>query len=279
MIKKKHKNSSHQQYVTWTGYGLFALIFAGLAITTIIPFAGLLANPRVLHMNVLITLLSFTVGVLLPFIVAYVIGDKAARSKNKRLHHYDGVMFGLLAYWLALLFGQIGYYASVVLPLDMSWQLGLVFSQFWPVLATAAVSLFIAVHYHRKRATKNGVLDCTLFSRVFLVAAALVSVLLPLLVALTSSQISAMSFVSPVAALVLFALSYIALKSVPRSRVNLAAIGSTIFVIASFAVAQVLPLPAEYNQTVSTVYALIGIILAVAVWVLYLRITVKDLRK
>ena len=81
MIKTKKKNI-HAPLVI-TGYVLFALLVIATLASTTIPFGLLLFNPKVMHVNVAVFLVAFTVGTLLPVVLGYIVGDHSIKTKNK----------------------------------------------------------------------------------------------------------------------------------------------------------------------------------------------------
>ena len=77
------------------GYALFALMVLSVVTSTIIPLSQALSYPTARHLNIWLMLLSFSAAAVLPLLVSYLIGDKVTHNKNKLLHHYNGVLFGL----------------------------------------------------------------------------------------------------------------------------------------------------------------------------------------
>jgi hypothetical protein len=151
MATKKQKSNIAQQKITIIfGYSLFIVAIIAMIVSTVIPWSALLLNATVNHLNVMMILLSFIAAAMVPFLVAYIIGDKITRTKNKVTHHYNGVLFGVLAYWLSMFFSYAG--SSTVMAIRRAipqvWLAEIVIS--WPILATITVIAFIAVRYHAR---------------------------------------------------------------------------------------------------------------------------------
>ncbi len=151
MATKKQKNNIAQQKITIIfGYSLFIVAIITTIVSTVIPWSMLLLNAAVNHLNVIMILLSFIAAAMVPFLVAYVVGDKITRTKNKVTHHYNGVLFGVLAYWLSMFFSYVG--SSTVMAtrraIPQVWLAEIVVS--WPILATITVIAVIAMRYHAR---------------------------------------------------------------------------------------------------------------------------------
>jgi len=151
MATKRQTSENSQRKITIIfGYSLFVAALVTVMVSTVIPLSKILFNPASMHLNVIAMLLSFVAAAIVPFIVAYVIGDKTTRTKNRVTHHYNGILFGVLAYWLSMLFSFIG--SSTVGPIRQAipefWLSTVVNS--WPILANILVITIIAVSYHNR---------------------------------------------------------------------------------------------------------------------------------
>lgn len=130
------------------GYSLFVAALLAVIVSTVIPWSMILLNPGSKHLSVIIILLSFVSASIVPFIVAYVIGDRTTRTKNKVTHHYNGVLFGVAAYWLSIFFSSIGSLAPIIRTIPGIWVVAVVNA--WPILATILVITVIAISYHAR---------------------------------------------------------------------------------------------------------------------------------
>ena len=156
---KKHKNtsSSHNKVTTIFGYSLFALMVVSFLATTAIPFSFTLQYPTARHFNIVVMIVAFAIAVILPALASYFIGDKATHSKNKALHHYNGVLFGIAAYWVSTVFSWIGF--SSIFGMNSPFPGPLVVTNVAPVILTIIVMVIIAVNYAKKKKSTTSVLQ------------------------------------------------------------------------------------------------------------------------
>jgi len=151
MATKRQTSENSQRKITIIfGYSLFVAALVTVMVSTVIPLSKILFNPASMHLNVITMLLSFVAAAIVPFIVAYVIGDKTTRTKNRVTHHYNGILFGVVAYWLSMFFSFIG--SSTVEPIRQAipefWLSTVVNS--WPILANILIITIIAMSYHSR---------------------------------------------------------------------------------------------------------------------------------
>ncbi len=158
-MQKKKQSPDPQRNVTIVfGYALFIITLLVIIVSTVIPFSALLFSPTVRHANVIIALISLVAGAAAPLLIAYIIGDRATHVKNKASHHYNGVLFGITAYWLSLLFGFIGSESLASIRDTFAEPLATIVGS-WPILATILVMTFVAVTYTHTQKHKNSVLQ------------------------------------------------------------------------------------------------------------------------
>ena len=155
---KKHKNtsSSHNKITTIFGYSLFALMVVSFLATTAIPFSFTLQYPTARHFNIVVMIVAFAIAVILPALASYFIGDRATHSKNKALHHYNGVLFGVAAYWVAMVFSWIGF--NSIFGMSLPFPGPLVITNVTPVVLTILVMVIIAARYAKKQKNVASVL-------------------------------------------------------------------------------------------------------------------------
>jgi|GEM_PF-3524643 len=156
---------------TFFGYGLFLLTVISITLTTIVPMITLLVRPDVMHANVLVFLIVIVVSGLLPSLASYLLGDKATHGKNKLVHHYNGVLFAVAAYWVYLFISFIDislrFHEIGNLPVTVMMLIGN-----WPVLGTLIAMIVLAVMYARSRKRQETLLHYRPFQLFTLVSAA-----------------------------------------------------------------------------------------------------------
>lgn len=111
MIKNKKSATSRHHVTTLFGYGLFGLLILAFLLTTVLPLASVFHHPTARHINIITLIVVFAIATILPTLAAYVIGDKSTHSKKNTLHHYNGVLFGFAAYWVAILLSWVNFSA------------------------------------------------------------------------------------------------------------------------------------------------------------------------
>ena len=272
---------THQRFVIWVGYALFALIVLGVLVSTVIPMVDILFNPAANHLNVVIFLISLVAGAILPMLVAYIVGDAGTRSKNRGLHHYNGVLFGFLAYWLSLIFGVIGSELVATVRENIPSVAIAALVNAWPIVATAIIASVIAVFYHRGVAKKNSVTSYAPYQLTLLASVITTVVILPLLQVIARVEYSMYSIVSFAAIDALFVVSFVCLRKIKASRVEkivLAVIGTTAGLISLYVTAQLLPYAYMAGSVVNIISSCISLAISLVLVAVYLRVTARDLR-
>jgi hypothetical protein len=126
-----------------------------------IAFGGLAFDPRTInHTNTMIVLIALVAGVILPILISYFLGDRATHLKNKASHHYNGVLFGIAAYWVALLFNMTSIATGIfsgIMP-DNNLFLPIV-NNALPIIATSMVMIIVALTYAKHQKNKSSVLE------------------------------------------------------------------------------------------------------------------------
>ena len=159
MATPKQTNENSQRKITIIfGYSLFVVALAAVIVSIIIPWSTILLNPTSKHLSVIVILLSFVSASIVPFIVSFIIGDKTTRTRNRVTHHYNGVLFSVLAYWLSIFFSSIGALSPIIRTIPGVWMVAAVNA--WPILATIFVITVLALRYHgRTQKTGESVLQ------------------------------------------------------------------------------------------------------------------------
>lgn len=205
MIKNKNNSNSTMKITTVFGYSLFALTILSFLLTTAIPFGLHLQSPTARHSNIVVMILVFGIAAILPALVSYVIGDKATHVKNKSLHHYNGVLFGIEAYWVAFLFSWVGF-SSVFNVGDYPYPTPLIVTNIMPVIFTIILMAVVAVNFAKQQRNKASVLHYRPF-QVVLIASIVIGFVYPYVSGLFAAN-SAVVIVALSIPLVAMAIAY-----------------------------------------------------------------------
>lgn len=271
IMKKADKTLKQQRRVTIVfGYGLFLITLVMLTVFTIVPWTSLLFGATRNHINTLTILITLVLGAVLPTIVSYVLGDSATHIKNKTSHHYNGVLFGIASYWVALLFTFI---RAESLPNGMQgvsepWYS---ISSLWPALATIIVMLFVSITYAKNQKNKSSVLQHRPY-QVVLVGSALaflvyIAIVQDYTLSATLTTYSAITLLVPV---ILVFIGYKILaksRSSKRVRISEAVIAMT---IAGISVSLVARFVGNLNPFITVFGLVVPELVGLCVWVLYL---------
>ncbi len=280
MIKTK-KKSIHVPLVV-SGYVLFSLLIIATLLSTTIPFGILLFNPRVLHHNVAVITIALTVGSFLPVLIGYVIGDRSTKSKNRLSHHFNGVLFGLLA------FQVLTSPLLMVIPADLfagDFNMRIIVFNVLPSVGVAIVTSILAIAHVRSRQAKHDILEYKPFP-VLLIASMIVMPLWSLVNNIITNSVSVNSFMSLVIIIFLGLISYVSLRKTQLSKFNKVAWSSVsvsmVFVV-TYASPQLVYAIATYLNARPTmedqaIVSGIGVVLALVGWLVYWVIQVKTLR-
>jgi hypothetical protein len=278
MVKKStQQRSAHQSFVITVGYTLFVCMVLGLITGTIVPLAQVFSNPHVRIVNVTVFLISLIVSALLPALIAYGVGGASTRSKNLQVHHYNGVLFGLLAYWVNVISSMLNadfmdfFYAT--LPTPINTAVGFMV----PVTVTAIAVGVLAYYYHRSKGKQSDLVEYRPFQL------SLIGFVVLYVIALPFQQFVNGYWTSTMAIEVgLLPIAYICLMKMHLStlqKLTLASIGTTLALITQYIASQFLP---DVYSIATNVWSISTITLFLAsfmVWALYLYITRLMYRK
>jgi hypothetical protein len=277
-MKKAEKVLINKRRVTIVfGYSLFLLTLVMLTVSTVIPFTELLFNPTVTrHFNTLIILISLTLGAILPTIVSYIMGDSATHSKNKTSHHYNGVLFGIAAYWLSILFMfiRIETTPNIMTSFVEPWS-SIIAS--WPVLATIIVMLFVSITYAKNQKNKSSVLQHRPYQVVLVGSFAVLSIYLAIIGDYSIAMFAVASIASLMLQIVLIIITYKLLsKSRPSKAVRLseAIIAITISGVAVSLTSQFI---GQLNPFITVFDLVIPQFVGICVWILYVWLLLKKI--
>jgi len=280
MVKTK-KTNPHSPLVI-TGYILFALLIVAVLLSTTIPFGRMLFDPRVLRNNVAVITVALTVGAILPVFVGYMIGDHSVKSKSRLSHHFSGILFGLLAYWLMTLMSVL-----VLIPneLSMGYNARIILINLIPSIGVAFITTILAIAHVRSRQAKHDVLEYKPFS-VVLISSIAVLPIWSLVNNIVTNSVNLYTFVSPTIIIGLGLVSYVSLR---KTRLNKygqlawSAISISVAFVAIYVMSQLVDTVATYIDARPTmesqlIVSGIGLILALAGWIFYWSKQVKSLR-
>lgn len=267
-----------------TGYLLYALLIIAVILSTVIPWASMLFDPRTLHQNVAFFAIALTIGALLPVFLGYIIGDNSTNSKSKLSRHFDGVLFGLLAYWTMTILSVLMTIPSEYF--DKSQNVWIVVVNLLPSVGVTIISAILAIAHLRSRHTRHNVIEYRPYGVVLLGA----TVLLPiwsLLQNILTQSVNWSSFVPLIIVAVAGAISYATLRHTKLSvisRLTWSAVSVSIAFVAVFVSSLLASGISNYINTTPTVefqatVSLFGWVLALLGWAIYWRAQVRSLSK
>jgi hypothetical protein len=166
-VSAKKQVNIQQRITVYFGYGLFFITVVGVVLS-LVPWGSMFSVPGVLYWNVLSTIIAFALATLLPLIAGYIVGDKATRNTSKLAHHYNGILFGVLGFWLASVLSSSGALANSLGYSDTYW-LYLLGSVAPAIVAAVAVTV-IGVFYARTAKHQSSLLNYKPYQAVFLVS-------------------------------------------------------------------------------------------------------------
>jgi len=284
MIKTKNK-TIHVPLVV-TGYILFSLLVVATLLSTTIPWGQMLiANlTRVSHYNLAVFFIALTVGAVLPVLLGYIIGNSSVKSKSKLSHHFNGVLFGLLAFWIMTIFAVLVTIPSELFSSQPNERVILI--NLLPCIGVAIITTIIAIVHARSRQSKHDILLYKPFS-VSLIASIVVLPLWSLINNISTNSVSVDSFVSLLTVLILGVLSYVTLRKAKLStydKVVWSAVSVSVFFVASFVSSQLISVASDFllSRPTMETYTLLrwgSFILALVAWSVYWIWQAKALRK
>lgn len=210
-MAKRNKKITPQRITICAGYVLFALMVISLVLFTVLPFGSLLSNPATKHVNIVILIVSFSIGSIFPILVSYLIGNSPILSKNKSERHFNGVLFGALAYWIMSVFvipmaNLSTGIASAPLIIRVGFVNGI------PILGAIIVTTILAAMYVRDRNPKSTIIEYEPY-QVTLIALVLVGIVWPIIgSAMMHNNANVYSFITPTLAILFGYISYVTLR-------------------------------------------------------------------
>ena len=280
MVKTAKKNLHSPLIIT--GYILFTLLIVSTLLSTTIPFGRMLFDPRVLHFNVAVSAIALTIGAVLPVLLGYIIGSQSVKSKSKSSHHFSGILFGLLGYWL-----MTSWAVLIMIPSDLfsDQNTRIVLLNLLPGIGVAIITTILAIAHVRSRQAKQEVLEYKPFS-VLLIASILIVPLWSLVQNVITNSVNVYSFVSLAIVIFLGAISYASLRKTGLSRYRKmvwSAISVSVVFVTMYVSYQLVYSIANYLNSRPTMedqamVSIIGFVLALVGWIIYWLKQVKALR-
>ncbi len=256
-----------------TGYVLYCMLIIAVLLSTTIPFGMLLSNPHVVVPNVIVSMTALTVGALLPALIGYIAGSKQTKSTSKVSHHFNGMLFGLLAFWLAQLMSM---YLTVPVAMYANHLLGIVAVNVLPSVGVIALIAALAVLHRGSKYAKKDVIEYVPFA-ITLIATVMLVTLLPTVTALVNETFSLALALPAVFIVFSYGLAYLSILKVRMAgllRATWAAVAASVLVFAVYVVTllessvsvYINPRPTELTQTVEGILSLIFVL---SIWLLY----------
>lgn len=279
MVKNKKtlkKNTEKYNKATVLfGYLLFAATVITFITGTLYPFASGLfqfSGPNTRYTFIITSILAFAAAIILPALASYLLGDHATHTKNRTLHHYNGVLFGFAAYWISMVFSSISY-QSIFGFQDFSTVLSIVITNVVPVILTLAVMAILAVQY-AKSDTKASTLYFRPFQVIVLIATlAHITFLLSVQHAAPESMIavSIISLLVPTIPVVIAYTVFAKVYTTRFARLTAALISMYILWISGAVIASLFS-SMQMDYSILAIGSQIG---GVALWVLYLVLSAR----
>lgn len=282
-MTKTKKTNVHLPLVI-TGYTLFVLLIIAVVLSTVIPWTAMLFDPRSLHQNVLFFVIALTVGALLPVILGYVFGDNSTNSKSKLSRHFDGILFGLLAYWTMSILSVL-----VLIPSQYfanSPNVWVVVVNLLPSIGVTIISAILAIAHLRSRHTKHDVIEYRPYG-ILLMGAVIVLPIWSLVEGMLTQTLGWDTCMSLIVVAVLGVLSYVTLRNAKLStfsRLTWSAVSVSVAFVIMF-VSSLLTsgistyLNATPTMELQAIVSVVGWAFALIGWVIYWRFQVKSLSR
>lgn len=152
----KQQHEKLQRITVFIGYVLFLITVIGL-IVSLVPWASVANNPMFMHASIVATMIAYALATILPPLVGYFVGGQATRNNSRLIHHYNGVLFGILGFWfVTLLTGSLAFVD--VSNLVTSLAANLIFS-FVPAIIAVVALIVLGVFYARHTKHQRSLLN------------------------------------------------------------------------------------------------------------------------
>lgn len=285
MIKIKRLNP--QSTLSITGYILFALLVVSAMLSTIIPYGKMLFNPRVLHYNVFLTATALTIGTLLPPLLGYTIGIQFTKVKSKQTRHFNGVLFGILAYWMMSTFSIILLIPPKYFEIFQNAQIILV--NLLPSAVVAIITYVIAVNHRRSRQAKSDIIKYKpyCFALIGLIILLLACTIISSLSSQYATTINVYMFIPLIVIMSIGTVSYLTLCNSGLnilSKLTWSAISISIAYILVFVSSMIVTWSSYYvvdrqSMELQSIINITGWVIALISWIIYWYLQAKSLSK
>jgi len=280
----KIKKPNTQKPLVVFGYIIFALLVIGVLFSTTIPFGKLLLDPNTIHYNVALFTIVLTIGALLPATLGYIIGDHSVKSKSSTGHHFNGMLFGLLAFWMMLIFSSIASTSLGSFAISHNTQAILV--NILPSVAVAIVLSILATAHLRNRKANHDIVEYNSYG-ILLIGSILLMPIWSLINNISTQSVGMYPLFPFIIFIVLGAIPYITLRKSKLSvfrKLTWSAVSISVAYAAGFASSQfVTGLSYYINNRPSTEFQVVvdsaGWILALIGWVIFWHVQAKSLSK
>jgi len=155
-VKASKSNDRQMRVTVYFGYGLFLLTFLALVLSAI-PWLRFYEIEGVKYLNITMLLISFVFTALAPPLIGYFAGDGATRAKSKLVHHYNGVLFGVLGVWVWLVATMLSTYTQFLIPISTTFENTLLILS--PAIIAALVTITLATYYARSARHQGLLID------------------------------------------------------------------------------------------------------------------------
>ncbi|MGV9002031.1 MAG: hypothetical protein ACOH18_03720 [Candidatus Saccharimonadaceae bacterium] len=153
--KRLHRQMRITMYF---GYGLFLLTLVALLASTFSWFY-IYSDPIFQGFDMTLLFVSFAFTALAPLLVGYLVGDGATRTSSKLVHHYNGVLFGVLGVWLWLVMSMGVSIFQMNIYVESNLQNALF--QIAPSALAAIITTVLGISYARSTRHQKPVIDYT----------------------------------------------------------------------------------------------------------------------
>jgi hypothetical protein len=284
MTRKQKLDARH--ITIRTTYFLFTLLALSVVFNTVVPFGSLLLNvPTVKHFNVVLLVVALTAGAILPTLLAYTIGNGSVRRKDRVSHRFNGVLFGLLGFWLAILLPiPVDFLASAMDA--VSSNVRILLANGLPVLCVVIVSATLAwTHMHGRSAARD-VTEYRPYQAALIGSIALV-VMHSAVTMIATRSVDAYALITPMLVIGIGGLSYAMIRGTSLrasvkatwAAVSLTILWCALFVSTQFVTSVSYAVLNNMSYETHMILSALAAGLALVGWVIYWRAQVKSLSK
>lgn len=278
------KISSYRTPLVVIGYIVFAVLIVSVLLSTAIPFGRIAFEPKVQRMNVIVSAIALTIGSFLPVLIAYIAGDHSVKTKGVVRHHFNGVLFGFLAYWIMTIFAILLY-----VPIGFagwSFNTRTIILNVIPSAVVLIVMTILAVAHTRSNKAQHDVLEYAPY-QLLLIGSIVLLPLWLLIENIFTHGLGIYSFVQLGGVIVVGAISYMSLHKTllsRRSKITWSAVSVTALSVFIFVALQLVQgisycFSSYPSSRWGFIMSIIACICAAIGWIIYWSIQVSLLTK